>query len=144
MKSRRPFAAVLHPALLGLALLLAAGCAKPVSSVRPAYPEGQTNWIQDERVIVGHNMRSTIGIVGLNTAEAPSGHLMAQLTIQNLTANKQRLEYRCDWKDANGMVIEAPQTRWLLLHLMGSEQRSINVTAPHPDARDFIFNLKQR
>jgi uncharacterized protein YcfL len=120
------------------------GCKTPVSTVSPANPEADTHWIEDKRVYADPSTKGVVEVIGANTAESASGLLQAQVTLHNRTDSTKSIEYRFDWVDANGIQVDSPQARWIVVHVMGKDTVRVNALAPVPGARDFTFKFKRR
>ncbi len=70
-----------------------------------------------------------------------NGLLKIQAEILNTTSSRKRVNYRFDWIDNAGMVIDTPLSNWKPLSLAGKESGFITSVAPTPRAVDFRLKL---
>lgn len=68
--------------------------------------------------------------------------LQAQITVQNTTQTGCQFEYRFEWHDKDGMVVETPMTTWLPLSISAKEKKSLKAIAPAREVDDFVFIIR--
>ena len=79
----------------------------------------------------------------MNSDTTDDGILKVQLKVANRTKENQVLQYKFQWTDRKGMVVDTPTSRWIIAHIQPGEVTFINGVAPSPDAVDFIVSMKQ-
>ncbi len=137
----------LSQTLCGLALLAGvagfSGCSKTtVNTVERAEPVGQRQMVSDKRVLTDAGLNRRARILSVNDGMTPGGLLKVQVEIQNMTRSLQRINYRFEWFDLNGMQVNTPATAALLqLQIEGKESTFISSLAPTPACRDFRLKL---
>jgi uncharacterized protein YcfL len=133
--------------ILGLVVLLA-GCYKPYdqkvnvrSGVRSDTLENNiitrpvTNVVS---VLIGERMV----VNNVKEARTPEGFLQVQVGGYNESAYKKVFDYRVDWLDGNGMVIESVMSKWMTVSVMSKSSFAFKVTAPSAQAVDYRINTR--
>jgi hypothetical protein len=85
------------------------------------------------------------GIVVNNIKEArtPEGFLEVQVSGVNKSQYKKIFEYRPEWLDANGMLIDTVMSKWQTMSVMPESGFQFKVTAPTADANDYRINTRK-
>jgi len=84
------------------------------------------------------------GIVVNNIKEArtPEGFLEVQVSGYNKSQFKKIFEYRPDWLDSNGMLIDTVMSKWVTMSVMPKSGFQFKVTAPSAEAADYRINTR--
>ena len=64
-----------------------------------------------------------------------------QVTVKNLTENEYTLEYKFDWADMEGFVVES-RSVWHRFRLSPHEIRNFSSTGKTPEAKKIIFTVR--
>ena len=131
---------VLLASLVVPAVAFLGGCAT-VNTVEPAQPVARRQMMPDKRVITDSTLNRHVNVLGVNMAEGPGGFLKIQVELQNRTSNMQRFNYKFEWFDENGMIINLPTAAMTPRTIEGKETVFITATAPTERARDFRLKL---
>lgn len=127
--------------LLAAGLLAVSGCKTSVNSVENAQKAGQRQMISDSRVITDESLGKKVSIVGVNTAMTPGGLLKVQVELLNKTRSYQAFNYRFEWFDANGMLMNSLTPAVIGSSIEGKESKFISAVAPTPTCKDFRLKL---
>lgn len=131
--------------MLSTAVILAAGCQNTVDTVGSDQKQVTTDAFLSNRVDVT-----------LQSNYRPDGTIVAQATVVSqrtgffsepwqaiFGGNPYQIEYRFDWLDENGMLINPVTSTWQKMELMPGETKYIKGVSPNANARDFKVHLKQ-
>lgn len=127
---------LLASAACGTSLLLG-GCANTMNTIEPANSVAQRQMLADKRLITDKDMQKHVHPIGLNTATGSGGFLKIQVEVQNTTSRRYSFNYRVDWFDENGMLINSPMAVATPRTIEGGETLAITATAPTDRAKDF-------
>jgi len=132
-----------YTGLLGVALLASAvssGCV--TDSVRPPATV-RTIDTQDPHAKLVLGSEDLLGKVALgDTRVRRVGTLsQAQVTVQNLTDSRYTLEYRFDWRDAQGFDVGSLNT-WHRFTLTPRQTQTFNSVGKTPEATNIVFNVR--
>ena len=137
MKILMPQTASVLAAVAGLALLT--GCASTVNTVERAAPIGQRQMVNDKRIITDTGLNRAVRIVGVN--ETPGEFLKVQVEVLNTTSSLKSFNYRFEWFDQNGMLVNTPASTFISRQIEAKESLFISGIAPTPTAKDFRLKL---
>jgi uncharacterized protein YcfL len=133
--------------ILGFAVLLA-GCYKPYDQKVNVRSGVRSDTLENN--IITRPVTNTVsfligeGIVVNNVKEArtPEGLIEVQVSGFNQSAFKKVFDYRVDWLDGNGMVIESVMSKWMSVSVMSKSTFGFKVTAPSAKAADYRINTR--
>ena len=129
------------PLTLACALLtVAAGC-QTVNTYDPQDPQAVAHTVKDKRVETDLSLINKAHMQSLITAKTPDGFLKVQAQLFNGTNKRAKINYRFQWADQEGMLIDTPLSTWKQVSLAGREKVSIQATAPTKNAVDFRLKL---
>jgi uncharacterized protein YcfL len=84
----------------------------------------------------------SIKVENVKEARTPEGFLEVQVSGRNESAFKKRFEYRTEWRDANGMIIDSVMSKWMTVSVPANSDFSFKVIAPNPRATDYRINTR--
>ena len=82
-------------------------------------------------------------MVRVNEAQTPGGLLKIQVTLYNSTHRAAAFNYKFEWFDANGMIVDSPLSIWSPQTIDAYETIQLTSLAPLPSAKDFRLKLQQ-
>ena len=84
------------------------------------------------------------GIEVTNVVErvSPRGFLEVQVEIYNHAKGRRIIDYRVEWLDDDGMVLDTIMTHWVSKSVMPGSSSSFRVIAPSRLATDFRINTR--
>ena len=119
---------------VGLAVLVA-GCRTPSSGITvESYPRSK---ITVNSKMVGNR----IEVVEYLAAKV-NDQLVLQMSVQNTTQKDLQFEYRVEWKDKAGLLMDTPLTTWIPFSVSGKEKASLKAMSPSSKAEDFTFIVR--
>ena len=127
--------------LAAVGILLVSGCKTSVNSVENAQKEGQRQMVSDSRVITDGTLNKKVSIVGVNQSMTPGGLLKIQVELLNRTRSLCNFNYRFEWFDANGMLMNSLSPAVVGSTIEGKESKFISAVAPTPACKDFRLKL---
>ncbi len=130
-----------HFRCLAAVILLVSISCRTVNTVERADPRATPTVIRDSRIITDPSLNKKSAVLQIRETRVGNGLLKIQAEILNRTSSRKRINYRFDWIDDAGMVIDSPLTNWKSLSLAGKESRFISSVAPTPRAVDFKLKL---
>ncbi len=122
------------------ALVLLPAC-ETVNTAERAEPGYERVYIDDARVTTDNSLRNAAGLIRLNETTLDTGFLKVQAEVYNNTSERKEANYRFEWFDANGMLIDTALSNWRTISLAGKESQFINAIAPTQAATDFRLKL---
>jgi len=128
--------AIVPACLLASTLFVFTSCTT-VNTVERATPIGTKQVIADKRVITDLTLNKKVSIVGMNEGVTPGGFLQVQIEVLNRKNSMQAFNYRFEWFDTNGMLVDTPTSVWIPRQLEGQETLTITAVAPTTTAKDF-------
>lgn len=126
--------------LLILLALLGTGCAA-VNSVERAQPRANPNYIADKRIEPDVSLSKSAQIVRVQETTVGNGLLKIQVELYNTRKRRCDIQYRFEWIDESGFLIDSVMTRWTPLSIAAQESILISGVAPTPRAVDFRLKL---
>lgn len=124
--------------LAGTSLAILSGCTT-VNTVERAQPVGQRQMVNDKRILTDASLNRAVRIVGVN--ETPGELLKVQVELQNTTRSLKRFNYKFEWFDESGNLINTSTSASLPRQIEGMESLFISAVAPTPTAKDFRLKL---
>lgn len=137
MKMLLPHTTFAIAALAGLALVT--GCASTMNTVERSAPVGQRQMVNDKRIITDTGLNRAVRIVGVN--ETPGEFLKIQVELINTTSSLKSFNYRFEWFDQNGIIINTPTSTFISRQIEAKASLFISAVAPTPTAKDFRLKL---
>lgn len=116
------------------------GC-ETINSSERAEPRSEPSTVQDERVVTDWSLRTKANVREIREGFAANGLLKIQAEIYNGRRSRKKVNYRFDWIDESGLVIDTNLSRWTSLSLAGKEAIWVSAIAPTPRAVDFRLKL---
>lgn len=110
-----------------------------VNTVERAAPAGQRQMVNDKRIITDGGLNRAVRIVGVN--EVPGEFLKIQVELLNSTSSLKSFNYRFEWFDANGVLVNTPASTYISRQIEGKESIFISAVAPVASAKDFRLKL---
>jgi hypothetical protein len=83
-----------------------------------------------------------VKVTNVKEARTPEGFLQVQVSGFNVSAFKKRFEYRTEWLDANGMIIDSIMSKWMPMSVPAESEFSFKVISPSPKAADYRINTR--
>ena len=127
---------IIPACLLASTLFVFTSCTT-VNTVERATPIGTKQVIADKRVITDLTLNKKVSIVGMNEGITPGGFLQVQIEVLNRKNSMQAFNYRFEWFDTNGMLVDTPTSVWIPRQIEGQETLTITAVAPTTTAKDF-------
>jgi uncharacterized protein YcfL len=84
------------------------------------------------------------GVVVNNVKEVrtPEGFLEVQVSGVNQSAFKKRFEYRTEWLDANGLLIDTVMSKWMTVSVPPQSDFAFKVVSPRADVGNYRINTR--
>ena len=71
------------------------------------------------------------------------GFMQLDVNGYNKSFDTKRFEYKVEWLDKSGMVIDSATNKWLLTSAAGKSPFTIKAVSPRTDAVDFRMNTRK-
>ena len=68
--------------------------------------------------------------------------MQVQVSGRNESAFKKRFEYRAEWLDGNGIIIDSVMSKWMIMSVPANSDFSFKVISPSPNAADYRINTR--
>ena len=98
---------------------------------------GTKQMVADKRVVTDDTLKRKVSIVGVNESTTSGGFLQVQIEVLNQKNSMQDFNYRFEWFDMNGMLVNTPTSVWIPRQIEGQESLFITAVAPTTTAKDF-------
>ncbi len=123
-------------------LALFAGCkSQTVNTTDPAFSRAMPDNVAIDQVVTDSSLKNKAGVIEVRETRNASGLMKVQAEIFNSTNKRQEINYRIDWVDDAGIIIDSPMSSWKRISLAGKESQMVTSTAPSPRATDFRIKL---
>jgi uncharacterized protein YcfL len=117
-----------------LATGFVSGCMTSAGTVVDSYP--------NTRVTANSKMLAKRLEVSEYNARKINELIQAQITVLNITRKNLQFEYRFEWKDKDGIIIDTPLTTWIPFSLAAKERSTLKAMAPSSKAEDFVLTVR--
>jgi uncharacterized protein YcfL len=124
------------------------GCYKP-HDPRVSVQQGVRSDTLENNIItrpIGAAVSFVIGegitVDNVKEARSPEGFIEVQVSGYNQSMFKKQFDYKTEWLDGNGMVIESVMSKWMTVSVMPKTTFSFKVIAPSPKAADYRINTR--
>ena len=71
------------------------------------------------------------------------GFMQLEVSAYNNSPDPRQFEYKVEWLDRNGMVVDSATNKWILYSAPGRAPFAIKAVAPRTDAADFRMNTRK-
>jgi uncharacterized protein YcfL len=132
--------------MLTLCLLLAAtgGC-EMVNTAERSEPIAQSDPVALRKVEPDASLRAQVQIISANQGIVSGNLLKVQVVVRNNIALRKTFNYKWEWYDINGMMVDTPTTRvWQVARLQPKESIVLTGIGPNPNVVDFRLKLVER
>ncbi|MAX25015.1 MAG: hypothetical protein CMJ19_10970 [Phycisphaeraceae bacterium] len=126
--------------LLVLLAVMVTGC-QTVNTYEPAESKADKHIVFDKRVITDDSLSNKAQLQQLISSHTPDGFLRVQAQLYNGTNKRAKFNYRFEWFDEAGMLIDTPLSTWKQISLAGRETSMIQGMAPTKNTVDFKLKL---
>jgi uncharacterized protein YcfL len=135
------------PAMLIAATIMVAGFPgchdNSVNTTQRTEPTFHPTPVADKRIIFDQQLADIATVTGVRQATVSGDMLKIQVDITNLKTNPTSFNYKFEWYDPAGMIIESPLSTWQSQTIEGRETVALTGVAPTPTAKDFILKLQR-
>jgi uncharacterized protein YcfL len=88
--------------------------------------------------LIGEGIEIRQAVTHLNK----DGFMQLDVNGYNKSFNTKRFQYKVEWLDASGLVIDSATNKWLLTSAAGKSPFTIKAVAPRTGAVDFRMNTR--
>ena len=130
----------LSHALVALAVIISAGCGT-VNTVNTRTAPAETTIPYVTQV---NDALSSLSLKAkdVRLVPTPGGVLKAQIDVANDDLRTRSFNYRVDWLDQSGTVIDAQTSVWQSRSVASGGMITISAVAPSPSATDFRMQVR--
>ena len=132
-----------------VAILAATGCHKATSDTRVNVASGVRSDTPGNNIIVRPVAKFVSVVVGdgieitdLKERRTSDDLLEVQLSGYNHAMSRRKFDYRAEWLDADGMVIDSIMSKWITFSAMPRSEFAFKVISPNARAQDFRINTR--
>ena len=124
--------------------LFSFGCnTNPVHQTTKKNP-GDTSALPElKRVYMSSSLSRNLQVVSINQSKANEDLLRVQVNLANLTKKPLNLNYKIEWMDDAGIVINDSSAVWMPLYVRGAENVAVQSVASTPKAQNFWLKLQK-
>jgi uncharacterized protein YcfL len=125
--------------------LLFIGC-KSINPVHQTTKEdpGDSSLLPElKRVFMDGGLEKDVQVVSINQGKASEDLLRIQVNLKNLTKKSMNLNYKIEWMDQDGLVINDSSATWLPVYVRGAEIVAIKSVASSPTVQNFWLKLQR-
>ncbi len=83
-----------------------------------------------------------ISVDNIKEVRTPEGFLEVQVSGYNKSMFKKQFQYKAEWVDGNGMVIDSIMSKWMTESVPAKSSFSFKVIGPSPKAMDYRINTR--
>ena len=88
-------------------------------------------------------LSKSLQVISINQAKANEDLLKIQVNLENLTKQALNLNYKIEWMDEDGIVINDSSAVWMPLYVRGAENVAVQSVASTPKAKNFWLKLQK-
>ena len=129
--------------LFVLFLGCAIGCTNPVHQTTKKDPGDAGPLPELKRVYMSSSLSKNLEVISVNQATANGDLLKIQVNLKNLSAKEMNLNYKVEWMDEAGIVINDSSAVWMPLYVRGAENVAVQSVSTTPRAKNFWLKLQQ-
>ena len=126
---------------LPLALLF--GCTNPVHQTTKKNPGDASPLAELKRVYMSSSLAKNLEVISVNQATANGDLLKIQVNLQNLSKKEMNLNYKVEWMDEAGIVINDSSAVWMPLFIRGAENVAVQSVSSSTRAKNFWLKLQK-
>jgi len=89
------------------------------------------------------SLSKNLEVISVNQATANGDLLKIQVNIKNLSAKEMNLNYKVEWMDEAGIVINDSSAVWMPLYVRGAENVAVQSVSTTPRAKNFWLKLQK-
>ncbi len=124
-------------------LLSGCGTTNPVHQTTKKDPSDTSSIPDLKRVFMDGGLERDVEVVSINQGKVNQNLLRIQVNLKNLTKKSMNLNYKVEWMDQDGIVIEDSSATWLSLYVRGAEIVAVQSVATSPNAKNFWLKLQR-
>ena len=129
--------------------LAATGCHRGSSDPRVNMASGVRSDTAADNIITRPVVKFVSVVVGegieindLKERRTSDGLLEVQLSGYNHALSRKKFDYRVEWLDADGMVLNSAMTKWTTVSVMPKSEFSFRVISPNARAENYRINTR--
>ena len=88
-------------------------------------------------------LEKDIEVISINQSLANEELLRIQVNLKNKTKKSMNLNYKVEWMDQDGIVLNDSSATWLPLYVRGAEIVAVQSVATSPNAKNFWLKLQR-
>ena len=96
-----------------------------------------------KRVFMNGSLEKDIEVISINQDVANEDLLKIQVNLKNLTKKSLSLNYKIEWMNIDGLVINDSSAVWIPLYIRGGEIVAVQSIASAPNAKNFWLKLQR-
>lgn len=125
--------------------LLFIGCnsINPVHQTTKEDPSDSSLLPELKRVFMDGGLEKDVQVVSINQGKVSEDLLRIQVNLKNLTKKSMNLNYKIEWMDQDGLVINDSSATWLPVYVRGAEIVAIKSVASSPTVQNFWLKLQR-
>ena len=125
--------------------LLFIGCnsSNPVHQTTKEDPGDSSLLPELKRVFMDGGLEKDVQVLSINQGKASEDLLRIQVNLKNLTKKSMNLNYKIEWMDQDGLVINDSSSTWLPVYVRGAEIVAIKSVASSPTVQNFWLKLQR-
>lgn len=115
----------------------------PVYQTTKEDPTDSSSLPELKRVFMDGGLEKDVQVVSINQGKASEDLLRIQVNLKNLTKKSMNLNYKIEWMDQDGLVINDSSATWLPVYVRGAEIVAIKSVASSPSVQNFWLKLQR-
>ena len=125
--------------------LLFIGCnsINPVHQTTKEDPGDSSLLPELKRVFMDGGLEKDVQVVSINQGKVSEDLLRIQVNLKNLTKKSMNLNYKIEWMDQDGLVINDSSATWSPVYVRGAEIVAIKSVASSPTVQNFWLKLQR-
>jgi uncharacterized protein YcfL len=125
--------------------LFTIGCSStnPIHQTTKEDPSDSSLLPELKRVFMDGGLERDVEVVSINQGVANEDLLRIQVNLKNLTKKSMNLNYKIEWMDEDGLVINDSSATWLPVYVRGAEIVAIKSVASSPTVQNFWLKLQR-
>ncbi|HEV7302115.1 MAG TPA: YcfL family protein [Tepidisphaeraceae bacterium] len=134
----------LNVSLLSAVVLIGGFGCKSVNTTERAQPTYEADRIKAKNVVTDGYARDYAKVLDVRQSTVSGDIMKVQVEVRNDNLRPGNLDYKFEWFDESGMIVNSPSSTWQALEILKGETKSLSSVAPNSRAKDFRLKIERR
>jgi uncharacterized protein YcfL len=134
---------IVTASVLGLAVVAGGAGCKSANTTTRDKPTYEADSIKSKNVVTDGYARDYAKVLDVRQATVPGDIMKVQVEIRNDNVRPGNMDYKFEWFDGEGMIVDSPSSIWKSFQIMKGQIMSLSAVAPDPRCKDFRLTIQR-